>query len=106
MTAPDDGTMADYWRDVRPSMQAESQQRRADNREHSARILREAGIAFQSKNDGAHLIVTHRGHTYDFWPGTGLWCMRGSTQRHRGVRGLLKQIGRQMQSAEGAREGS
>ena len=102
MTSPDDDTMADYWRDVRPHMKAEGQQRRASNREHGAQMLAEAGVLFESKNDGAHLIVHANGHTYDYWPGTGLWRMRGSTKQSRGVRGLLKRVGRQMQSAEGA----
>lgn len=68
------------------------QKKRANNREDSARILRENGIAFVTKNNGAHLIVTSNGHTFDFWPGTGLWQMRGSTHRHRGVGKLIKMI--------------
>jgi len=36
--------------------------------------------------------VLARGHTYDFWPGTGLWKLRGGTRTHRGVRKLLEQI--------------
>ena len=68
------------------------QEKRAKNREDSARLLQEAGVPFTPMNDGAHLIVTWRGHVFDFWPGTGLWMMRGSTQRHRGVRKLLKML--------------
>lgn len=90
----DDETMGDYWRDVAPAMKQESQERRARNRTSSASMLTQAGIAFESKNDGAHLIVTCGVRTYDFWPGTGLWKMRGSTQRRRGVRSLMNQIQR------------
>jgi hypothetical protein len=68
------------------------QEKRAKNRDDSARLLREAGIPFTPMNDGAHLIVTLNGHFYDFWPGTGLWKMRGSTQKHRGVWKLLKML--------------
>ena len=68
------------------------QQKRAKNREDSAQMLRDAGVQFLENNNGAHLIVTVGEHVFDFWPGTGLWKMRGSTQQHRGVRGLLKMI--------------
>ena len=67
-----------------------SQEKRASNREESARILAESGVSFMTRNDGAHLIVVGNGHTFDFWPGTGLWKMRGSTKQHRGVRKLVK----------------
>lgn len=83
----DDDDMGAFWRDVK----AASQQKRAKNRQSSADVLRRAGIGFETKNDGAHLIVrTAGGHIVDFWPGTGLWIMRGSTQRHGGVRSLIK----------------
>lgn len=68
------------------------QEKRAKNREDSAQMLRDAGVVFLDKNNGAHLIVTAKAGTFDFWPGTGLWKMRGSTQTHRGVRKLLKMV--------------
>lgn len=70
-------------------MKEESQKRRADNRESSAKILNDNGISFESKNVGAHLIV--RGHeiTVDFWPGTGKWIVRNG-KAGRGVFNLLK----------------
>lgn len=87
------GDMGDYWRDVRPTMQEESRQKRESNRESSAKMLTAAGIAFETKNDGAHLIVTASGRTVDFWPSTGLWIMRGTNERRRGVRHLIKRLG-------------
>ena len=65
------------------------QEKRAQNRESSAEILRAAGIPFESKNSGAHLIVAGR---YDFWPGTGLWVARGERTKHRGVRKLIARL--------------
>ena len=86
-----DETMADYWRDVKPAMHEASQQRRAANRLSSAEMLRANGVEFESKNDGAHLIVRDcAGCVFDFWPGTGLWKMRGARLQRRGVRALLK----------------
>lgn len=82
----DDDDLGAYWRDVK----AASQAKRAGNRKSSAELLREAGVQFTAKNGDAHLIVrTDSGHVIDFWPGTGLWIMRGSTQRHGGVRKLI-----------------
>lgn len=93
MSGMEDGeTLADYWRDVTPLMKAESKARREKNRRGGAELLTAAGIRFDSRNNGAHLVAYARGHTFDFWPGTGLWIMWGSTQRHRGVRRLIKFI--------------
>jgi hypothetical protein len=71
----------------------ESQARRADNRESSAAILAEHGVAFERKNMGAHLVVSHAGHVVDFWPGTGKYIPRGVLRPGRGVFNLLKAIG-------------
>jgi hypothetical protein len=84
----DDDDMGALFRDYK----AMRQRKRADNRESSADMLRQAGIAFQSNNAGAHLVVNHGGVTVDFWPGTGLWCIRGSTAQHRGVNRLLSRL--------------
>jgi hypothetical protein len=77
--------MGDTGDDFR-AMREESKERRADNREASAELLRDAGIEFLSKNDGAHLIIEGR---IDFWPGTGLWVRRSTHLRARGVKALI-----------------
>lgn len=48
--------------------------------------------ASQRDRSGAapHLIVRALGQTFDFWPGTGLWQQRGTTQQHRGVHKLIE----------------
>lgn len=81
----DDDSMGDFWRDVN----AARQEKRAVNRKSSAEMLREAGVAFEEKNDGAHLVVQALGKVVDFWPGTGLWIARGQRRRSYGVRGLI-----------------
>ena len=92
------GDMGDYWRDVKPALKERSQQKRADNREQSARLLTEAGIQFVTRNSGAHLIVTAaNGRTFDFWPGTGLWRMRGDPRDRRGVRSLIRAASQQQE---------
>jgi hypothetical protein len=88
----DSETMGDYWRAVTPGMKERSKAKRANNREQSAELLRAAGVPFESKNSGAHLIVDGR---FDFWPGTGLWIERdgrGERKRNRGIRNLLKRV--------------
>lgn len=83
-TADDD--MGAFWRDVN----AARQEKRATNREASPQALTTAGIAFESKNDGAHLIVAG---AWDFWPGTGLWIRRqGQKTEGRGVLNLIKRV--------------
>jgi hypothetical protein len=70
-------------------LKQESQQRRAGNRENSAKILADNGIRFDSKNAAAHLIVYGASITVDFWPGTGKFIVRGG-KTGRGVFNLLK----------------
>jgi hypothetical protein len=71
----------------------ESQDRRANNRENSAQLLRDAGVPFEEKNLGCHLVVQTPQGTVDFWPGTGLWQFRAGI-RGRGVHQLLRIIRR------------
>lgn len=71
----------------------ESKKKRGSNRDTSAQILKESGLKFESKNDGAHLIVTGHGAVADFWPGTGKYIVRGSGKYKRGVFNLLKEKG-------------
>lgn len=71
----------------------ESQKRRASNRESSADLLSQADIQFDSKNGGAHLIVSHGGKVIDFWPGTGKFIPRGFGKEGRGVFNLMKVLG-------------
>lgn len=92
MNTNDSETGAEFWADVRPAMAEASKQKRASNRDNSAVLLAAEGIEFTSHNLGAHLVVKGKGHTFDFWPGTGLWAMRGSTKKHRGVRRLVNLI--------------
>lgn len=65
-----------------------NQEKRAANRQRSAEMLTAAGIEFESKNDGAHLIVGD----YDFWPGTGLFVNRKTGEKKRGVGELIRRI--------------
>ena len=77
--------MADEYRAIR----AESKQRRAGNRERSIEELRNAGVAFEAKNHGTHLILRNE---IDFWPGTGLWSVRASSLTGRGVFNLIRHL--------------
>lgn len=45
--------------------------KRAANRDYGAKYLADMGVHFEAKNDGAHLIVSHAGKVFDYWPGTG-----------------------------------
>ena len=80
--------------EVYGSMRQASQVKRAKNRETSRKRLEEAGIEFEVKNDGAHLIVTGNGRTIDFWPGTGKYHVRNSPKKGRGVKGVIALCGK------------
>ncbi|MDL2279850.1 hypothetical protein LJC15_04210 [Desulfovibrio sp. OttesenSCG-928-G11] len=84
-----DDSLGDYFRDVK----AIKQQKRESNRLRGAELLKQHGIAFTEKNDGAHLVVSHGGMTADYWPGTGKFIFRQGSGKGRGIFNLLKRLG-------------
>ena len=82
------GEMGEFWRDVSDARQ----EKRADNREKSVTILKEKGIRFESRNNGAHLIIKYYNTIVDFWPGTGKYIFRTEAKRGRGVFNLLRHL--------------
>lgn len=83
--------MGEMWNDIKK----DRQEKRANNRDQSAALLQRAGVVFESKNIGAHLIVLAGPKEVDFWPGTGLWIVRGTKDKRRGVRKLIEYVERQ-----------
>lgn len=68
--------------------------KREENRDNSATLLIKYGIAFDTCNFGAHLMIKLGGKNttnsiIDFWPGTGRWVVRDKDTRGFGVFGLL-----------------
>lgn len=75
------------------AMDERSKQKREANRDNAPRILADAGISFSSHNFGAHLIVTGKFESFDFWPGTGRWTARGTgIQTGFGIFNLIKRL--------------
>lgn len=70
-----------------------SSQRRAANLKQGLKLLRESGIPFEEKNNGVHVIV-HSQPAIDYWPSTGLWIVRGSQKRSRGILNLIAYVKR------------
>ena len=81
------GDMGEMYNDWKKDGQA----RRANNRASSPEMLDEAGIKYDSKNIGSHLIVTGPECKVDFWPGTGRWNARNGDYGF-GVKKLIKYI--------------
>ena len=77
--------------DTYNAMKAQGQANRSHNREQSPLYLSERGIPFESKNNGAHLIVEGKDCYIDFWPGTGKWKTRKGKSGF-GARNLAKLI--------------
>ena len=81
--------MIDLMRDLKKI----KQEHRGNNRELAPELLKQAGISFESKNLGAHLIVSAGCSKIDFWPGTEKWISRGSVKKRGfGIESLIKQI--------------
>ena len=77
--------MAELWADFR----AHKQEKKRSNLAYSTRQLEAAGIAFKVHNAGIHLVLTKGEQTIDFWPSTGLWWIRGTSNKRRGVQRLM-----------------
>jgi len=73
------------WRELKRQGAA----KRHSNLIASTQIIKEAGITFEAKDYGQHLIIRSP-FRVDFWPTTGLWIT--SKVRRRGVRALIKFI--------------
>jgi hypothetical protein len=84
------GDEGDFWRDVKPGMIEASKKKRASNRENARRMLLKSGLTFQTKNNGAHLVVHGAAGIIDFWPGTGKYISRDGIHKGRGLRHVLK----------------
>jgi len=73
------------WRELKRQGAA----KRHSNLIASTQIIKEAGITFEAKDYGQHLIIRSP-FRVDFWPTTGLWIT--SKVRRRGVHALIKFI--------------
>lgn len=82
--------MSDFVEDMR-ALDSIRRENKASLREQAPEELRRAGILFEVKNLGAHLIVEGRGGYIDFWPGTGKWSVRGGAKGF-GISNLINMI--------------
>jgi hypothetical protein len=81
------GDEGDYWREHKEH----SQKKRASNRFNGEAHLVKENIPFETKNNGAHLIVEGNSCFIDYWPGTGRWNSRDGVSGF-GVRSLIQHI--------------
>jgi hypothetical protein len=81
------GDIGDLFKELREHKRA----KRASNTKQSTQALINAGVQFTSLNGGVHLLVMAAdGSRIDFWPSTGLWKLRSSNVKHRGVFRLIQ----------------
>lgn len=87
------GDEGEFWADVKPEMKRRSREKRAGNRDYSARMLASEGVPYEVRNGGAHLILLPvKCQRIDFWPGTGLWVTLDKKVRARGIGTLFSYI--------------
>jgi len=64
--------------------------KKARNLAYSTQALKDHGITFTSHNNDNQLIITVKGaRKIDFFPSTGLWIIRKTQERDRGLATLL-----------------
>lgn len=85
--AADDYTMGEFYAGLRQ----ERQERGAERRDHAPRVLAEEGVNIaRIENNGAHIIIHHAAQHVDFWPASGLWIVRETKERRRGLWPLIR----------------
>ena len=67
---------AEYWRDVREWAKERKAQRRDKNRSRSVAMLSQAGIKYETRNNGYHFIIRTSRGAVNFYP---------TTERYTGV---------------------
>lgn len=80
--------VAEMWADLRVF----KQEKKRSNLAASTRLLEHNGISYKVHNGGIHLVLTKGEQTIDFWPSTGLWWIRGTSNKRRGVQRLMQFI--------------
>ena len=73
------------------AMHEHNKQVREQRRMKAPGALTCRGIEFESKNEGAHLIVKGPKGLIDYWPGTGRWIDRTGGKGF-GFKGLIAHI--------------
>ena len=76
----------------------QKQRERAGFRARAPQLLNEAGIPFESRNNGAHLMVGTE--VVHYWPGTGNWHDPATGRRGNGIRTLLSHMRSRQQERE------
>jgi hypothetical protein len=79
--------IGDMWKEHKEERKTAKQERAANAPE----LLKEAGIVFDSRNNGQHLIVEGFECFIDFWPSTGRWNSRFGKQGF-GLGDLIKYV--------------
>ncbi len=78
----DMGEVFNHWRTIK-------QEKKRSNLASSTRLLETNGIPVTVHNGGIHLVLSKGDQTIDFWPSTGLWWIRGTSNKRRGVQRLI-----------------
>lgn len=86
------GDMAEHWKDVKPLMKRDSEQRKDRNQANGIKTIASMGYEYELKNFNNHVVVKHKGVTVDYWPSTGKWIVRKKDKSGRGIKPLTNYL--------------
>jgi hypothetical protein len=90
--AGEEKEMSEEVSDIYKVLYQRSKEKRANNRDASAKMLTDYNVRYLALNQGAHLVIQYDDLIIDFWPGTGLWIDRATRIKKRGVRNLINYV--------------
>jgi hypothetical protein len=82
------GDMAEGWAEFRAYKQA----KKRSNLAASTSLLKHNNVPFVMHNGGIHLEIRLTAEVIDYWPSTGLWWIRSSRNKRRGVHKLINYL--------------
>lgn len=82
------GDQAEIWADLREA----SQKKKRANLAFSTGLLVHNKVPFIAHNGGIHLEIRLTDQVIDYWPSTGLWWIRTSRNKRRGIHKLINYL--------------
>lgn len=88
--------LGEYWRDVKPILKEEKQNRSEKYFTNAMKTFEGKGYDFEIHPNTYQIVIAcENGVVVDFWSSTGTWIERKTKERGRGIKGLMSFVDKQ-----------